>query len=279
MKKPFIYFLKFMVSSILIFWILKKINFNDFKHTFSHISLHTLSWIIFFAILQTYFMGLRWYYVQQKFMDSVSLKTSLKYIWMGQFFSQFMPGGMISGDIIRGWYLKSAHLNLKKISQIIILEKFFLIIGIILFCLPYCAFHFPSLLIPITFLALGGIWYIFKKRLHFKNVCPIFICTIIINGFACLNLYFLMQDFNPHISLLSAFIFMPVITFVGTFPISFGGWGIREGATIYFLKDLGFSSEVSLTISLALVFSSFISSLPGLFTWISIRNQKSHRSS
>ncbi len=283
MNKSFIYLLKFIVSSLLIFWIFKKINFQELKHTFSYVSLNSIVLIIIFAFLQTYLMGLRWYYVQQKWAESTpltsSLKSSLKFVWMGQFFSQFMPGGMIAGDIVRGWYLKSAHLTLKQISHMLIIEKFFLILGILLFCVPYCAVHFPYLLIPLPFLTLSGLWYVFKRKVSFKNVCPIFICTILINALACLNLYFLIQDFNENVSLLSAFILMPVITLFGTLPISFGGWGIREGATIYFLKDLGLSNEISLTISLALSFSCFLSSLPGFFSWLSIRKQKSYRNS
>lgn len=282
MNKYFLYGLKFSVSIALIFWIFRRINIDVLKNVFFSFSLQSLSWILLISFLQTFLMGVRWYYIQQKWSSTQSLRTSLKFMWMAQFFSQFMPGGILAGDLVRGWYLKSTHLTLKDISQILISEKLFLALGLLVFCMPYCFFDMPPLLGALSvlaFICLGSTFFMFKKAsplsYDVKNVFFIFAISCVINALACLSLYILMYDFNPNTSLLSSFILMPVITFVSILPISFGGWGLREGAMIYFLRDLGFSSEISLGIGLALFFGSFLSSLPGFFTWLSIHKKKS----
>ena len=47
------------------------------------------------------------------------------------------------------------------------------------------------------------------------------------------------------------FAFVPAALLVAMVPVSFGGWGMREAALVYFLKTAGTSAEAALTLSIA----------------------------
>jgi len=47
------------------------------------------------------------------------------------------------------------------------------------------------------------------------------------------------------------FAFVPAALLMAMLPVSFGGWGVREAALVYFLKTVGASGEAALTLSIA----------------------------
>ena len=47
------------------------------------------------------------------------------------------------------------------------------------------------------------------------------------------------------------FAFVPAALLTAMVPVSFGGWGMREAALVYFLKTTGASAEAALTLSIA----------------------------
>lgn len=61
---------------------------------------------------------------------------------------------------------------------------------------------------------------------------------------------------------------VPILALISSLPISFGGWGVREGAFIYGLSLLGFSSEsaflLSVQVGLVTLIAPFLFSLPYL---------------
>ncbi|HEU4839163.1 MAG TPA: lysylphosphatidylglycerol synthase transmembrane domain-containing protein [Micavibrio sp.] len=63
---------------------------------------------------------------------------------------------------------------------------------------------------------------------------------------------------------------LPVITLISSLPISFGGWGIREGAFVFWLNLVGIPAESAFLISVEIGFlgilSTLIMALPALFS-------------
>lgn len=62
---------------------------------------------------------------------------------------------------------------------------------------------------------------------------------------------------------------LPVLALISSLPISFGGWGVREGAFIYGLGLIGFSMEeaflLSVQVGLVTLIAPFIFCLPYIF--------------
>jgi uncharacterized membrane protein YbhN (UPF0104 family) len=61
--------------------------------------------------------------------------------------------------------------------------------------------------------------------------------------------------------------FVPLVTLVSILPISFGGWGVREGALVALLHTVGVSASAALAVSLMTGTFSALAGLPGLLVW------------
>ena len=65
------------------------------------------------------------------------------------------------------------------------------------------------------------------------------------------------------------------VMIAGALPISFGGWGIREGAMVLALAQLGIAAESALAVSVMYGFSQAITGIPGIGFWMARGNQSS----
>lgn len=64
------------------------------------------------------------------------------------------------------------------------------------------------------------------------------------------------------------FAFVPAALLAAMLPISFGGWGMREAALVYFLGTTGVSGEVALTLSIAFGLQRMVVGAVGGIAWI-----------
>ena len=53
-------------------------------------------------------------------------------------------------------------------------------------------------------------------------------------------------------------------------PVSFGGWGVREAALVYFLRTAGVSAEAALTLSIAFGLLRMLVGAVGGIVWIMV---------
>jgi len=60
---------------------------------------------------------------------------------------------------------------------------------------------------------------------------------------------------------------MPAVTLATTLPLSFGGWGVREGLLILLLGRVGVPASDALALSLLYGAASLLCGLPGLLIW------------
>jgi uncharacterized membrane protein YbhN (UPF0104 family) len=61
---------------------------------------------------------------------------------------------------------------------------------------------------------------------------------------------------------------LPVVMLLTSLPISFAGWGLREGAIIIALGVYGVPQETALALSLVYGVLQLFSAIPGLALWI-----------
>lgn len=62
--------------------------------------------------------------------------------------------------------------------------------------------------------------------------------------------YMLVLSNDLPLSFMQLMIVLPVISLIAALPISIGGWGVREGAFVFFLAKLGVPMEAALLISI-----------------------------
>jgi hypothetical protein len=70
------------------------------------------------------------------------------------------------------------------------------------------------------------------------------------------------------LSVIHGLILVPLILVVSMIPISFAGWGIREGAMVVGLGFVGVASADALAISVAFGLAQIAIGLPGGAFWL-----------
>ena len=68
-------------------------------------------------------------------------------------------------------------------------------------------------------------------------------------------------------------IVLPVVVLGASVPISFAGWGVREGAMVLMLGKMGISSADALALSIVLGLVLMSVSILGGFVWLSVRKE------
>lgn len=94
--------------------------------------------------------------------------------------------------------------------------------------------------------------------------------SVVAQLFFISSVYVLSLGFEEHnASTLEFLALLPILSLIASLPISFGGWGVREGAFIYGLGLIGFSMESSFLLSVQVGFvglvAPFLVGVPYLF--------------
>ena len=82
-----------------------------------------------------------------------------------------------------------------------------------------------------------------------------------------LVMFALAQGLSIDVEISALLVLVPPVILVSLLPISFAGWGIREGAMIAMLGTVDVAPENALALSVAFGFLMLILSLPGALVW------------
>lgn len=84
-------------------------------------------------------------------------------------------------------------------------------------------------------------------------------------------MYFLLRGLAQPVTLPGVMYLFPVVLLVGMLPVSFAGWGLREGASVVMFGIVGVPSHAALTASILYGLCMLVSSLPGAAIWLWMR--------
>ncbi len=70
----------------------------------------------------------------------------------------------------------------------------------------------------------------------------------------------------------TSLLMVPLCTLIQAIPISFNGWGLREGVYVLYFKQVGLSSESALAFSIVAATLVVLLSISGLFVWLGRRS-------
>jgi uncharacterized membrane protein YbhN (UPF0104 family) len=108
-------------------------------------------------------------------------------------------------------------------------------------------------------------------RLLFLNppqAAPLFILSILGHVLSALVVYVLAVGLNLTLSVWDCLAIVPSVLLVMVIPISFAGWGLREGAMVVLLGYLGTAADMSLAVSLMYGVVTIVAALPGSLFWL-----------
>lgn len=250
-------------------------------------------------VASNWLAGFRWY-LTMNILDMLEPPSFfVKSFFKGTFFNQVLPGS-IGGDGIRMLDLKTGGHASSDAVEGVIIDRGIGLLSLLVICL-FGSFLGTGLLPPAVF---RGIRYIcvsgivgfgffaiifrvpiFKKikRIFFlirisekigrvfsagRRTALIIVLSISVHLLAIFAVHFLSLSVGQGLGLLLFVVIFPSVVLLTALPISFAGWGVREGAMVGLFMSAGVDKTPVLFISLLYGFVVIIASFPGLFFWL-----------
>ncbi|CAO5682942.1 MAG: hypothetical protein HEEMFOPI_00824 [Holosporales bacterium] len=289
LKLFFLIFFKVCFFSCFLYFVYKKI---DVQSVFLDIKNSDFGYIfcaIFVLWIGYYTSCYRWRYLLLA-TENIALpqKKAFFQIFKGLALSQVLPSSL-GGDAYRMMAL-SKYVPVKKSLLIILMDRFIGLSMFFMFSLLaspffikilkesvigyFLGFSLIGFLLGISFGLLirpylikilpsldkyYTVFYsIFKRKYFFRLLISSVVCGV----FFVLPVYLIGRALGVPLSAPCYFLVMPLI-FIGTsLPISFAGWGVREGLFIMFLGVFGISNEASLALSIIYGVVMLLTALP-----------------
>ena len=289
-----------LIFTITIFYFLfQNIDHKKFTSILLESHIHFIFFALLFQLASIALASYRWRLIMQllDFRERVSFYSQSYF--KGMFFNQLLPGS-IGGDAIKIYDLAKKNYSKKESIFGVLIDRVIGLVGLlILSFISNLAFYgsFPNWLFNlINIITIGGILsfiigiyihkitflekikfinYIYKLSLKiytlYKNKKDLFfqlLISLFVHICSVAAIYCIALSIDVHLSLYYYLVAIPPVFLFMIVPISFAGWGIREGAMVAILSLVGVDKEKILVISIVYGIILIISSIPGALFWI-----------
>jgi uncharacterized membrane protein YbhN (UPF0104 family) len=112
----------------------------------------------------------------------------------------------------------------------------------------------------------------FRKVLYSRTTSPIVGLAVAIQFLVVVAIYLCARGMNIQLGFGAALMTIPAIMLVSMVPISFAGWGVREGAMIFGLGLIGIGATDALAVSVTFGLLQIVIGLPGGVLWLTRGN-------
>ena len=289
-----------LFSVVLIYFAFKKVNVMELFRQLAGISIWFVLASICLSLLSSVLISYRWSLLLIKGPKVKDVLVFIKSSLAASFYGLFFPSA-VAGDVLK-WVIideKYPEIPKTKLLGSIVLDRFvgmsmFMFSGTVMLLVA----RFRGVTIPwlvellfwgvflgcmvfYLLLASGGLSKIFKFKWFkkFENVAELVEKDNVKQVFKCVmdsfesELFWILQKwffswyFNAGLSIMSIFIFLPVISMILVLPISFAGFGAREQLYLFFFGSMARSPEsLLLTSTFSGILGVLLSLIGGLVT-------------
>ena len=289
--------LKFLFSVTLIYFAFRKVNVI---RLFEEVRQAPL-WFVFVNILLSFYIvflvSVRWSLLLFSKLKIKTILTFTRASFLAAFYTLFVPTA-VAGDILK-WIVidhKYPEVPKTKVLGSVVLDRFigfsvFMLLGLISaivgrsrgLVIPEIIFYILFFSTSICFLIYILIYFFDVSKLLPKftflhkldeafdlikgenkgQISKCLLMSIVSEMTWILQMWFIGWKFGAHLSLLSVFVFIPIIFMVLVLPISIGGFGAREQMFLFFFSQAGSSDESILLMSTFLGILGVINALFG----------------
>lgn len=282
-------------------WILRSVNFSSLRQIFGSADLRWLAVGVLLFFISILGCITRWSLLAPRH-PSLTWFFLADSLLVGQFFNTFLPT-TVGGDVVRGYDLIKATGEWKTSLASILTDRLIGLVGFLLFALSAWAVFPPARedplvraffagfcgLVLVTFAVLGsrrvlqgmltpfskiGLGQLQSHAKQFqealrgylsrpKQLAAAFGVTAVIQVAAILLYAAVCRALHLAVPLAYLVLTVPIIITLAQIPVSLNGWGIREGATVLFLNQIGVTTEQALSLSLVCALIPLLSALLG----------------
>lgn len=304
LKSPLFKTIIKIAFALFAFWFLsKKLDYAQLPELFYSMDYSLLGLAIGFQYVSIVVASLRWKHVMRTLGFKGHFAFYQNLYFKGFFFSQALPGS-IGGDAVRLLALKEHGYSISDSLYGIFIDRVVGLTGL-LFISLFALLFAPSYLSDavkngVLIISAGGIGgfvvllYLHKffdfqtlgklsiigelsKRFFRVYETPkkagyqIFL-SVIIHFLSILCVYSISVAADLGVEFGAFLCLMPLVILLTILPISFAGWGVREGAMVALFSMSGASKEAIMAVSIAYGVILILSSLPGFFAWLRSKN-------
>ncbi|MCK4545389.1 flippase-like domain-containing protein [candidate division WOR-3 bacterium] len=292
--------LRLFVAVLLMFLILRSIDFVPILGRIKTINLLWLLLGFLLTLFLVYLNAIRWKILLSTHNVNLSVWKLFRVYLIGFFFNNFLPSS-IGLDTVRTVYLRQ-H-GLKEVASSVIIERFigvislfiYMFIGfmfiertnidfniilysmIVLFVLILMFFLlfnkrivsvFKPLVLKIRYKNIGSMAIEFYKTFleyanNKKDLLLALLTSFLIQTIVIFINITIAKMYYIDIGIIHFFSLIPIISVLSMIPVSINAIGIREGAYVYFFTMVGTTKEMALLISLSFLVITAMTSLIG----------------
>jgi uncharacterized membrane protein YbhN (UPF0104 family) len=290
---------KIAVTVALLWFALRTVDFSLLADGFTQARAGLLLAGVLVLALQPLIGAVRWFVIMRQLGAEISLAQSVRLTYVSTLLNQVLPGG-VGGDAIRMWFSFREGHQLSHALNGVALDR---ILGFValLAAASLCALSLdgsPRLrmlaasLAPIAvgalialavmmildripaslarFRSVRALGYLAKdaRKLLFSPGCAPQVLALSLLGIAnlCVSLFLFLLAFNASLDALLLAAAVPPLILASSLPITVGGWGTREAATVAMMSALSAAPEPGLLASITFGFAGIFISLPGVLS-------------
>tara|TARA_A100001388_G_scaffold274214_1_gene257451 strand:- start:663 stop:1616 length:954 start_codon:yes stop_codon:yes gene_type:complete len=300
-----IFVLKLIVSISILGWIFHKFDWQDLTQA-SH-SVLTIEFAMAIALmgLQPIFASLRWHLVLAKLNGAApAVGRLISYYFIGLFVGQVLPS-TLGGDVVRGRYIYNDRVPLNTVILSIFMERllsflvllamagaalilfttfdhqagipiYYLVLALLLTSVAFAPFMLPDRLMTWCddrprYKVIATVIHNGKSLLASADTWARIILLSILSQTAVLaSAYVIAESLNLSLSVVAVVTTMPLVMLTSMLPISFAGWGVREGALIILLAQYGVGDFYAASMGVMIGLAVLTVSLAGIVPWLTM---------
>ncbi|MFN3827153.1 MAG: lysylphosphatidylglycerol synthase transmembrane domain-containing protein [Micavibrio sp.] len=296
--------LKVAISAVIIILLLSRMDVKALGEQIAQVQITGMIWAGLFILMQIGLLAWRWSDLinMDKVQPGLTYSESLK-ITLASLLANVLFITSISGLVVRVGLTIHHGINLTKTICAAIVDRLMTLFALMILAAAFVplfdnfvdeALHnatYATLLVMV-FTVMIFIPLFFSKTIKdtIMSIPKIDLCLsylmsakqnrtvfarIIINSmtaqiFYFIAVYFVALSSGLHFSFLDLMTVLPVITLIASLPVSFGGWGVREGAFVLGLALIGIPEEtaflISIQIGLLTMIATIVSGIPALLS-------------
>ena len=280
---------KIVISTVLIYFILTKINVQEIKEILLESDFLYLFLAAFFFVVSKLISALRLNLYFHVLHIPLKQKSNLALYILGMFYNLFLPGG-IGGDAYKGYLLKKTfQVATKKIVSVLVLDRLggllllFTYACALLSVLEFASFDGYRVLFLLAIpLAVFVFWLLNYK--FFAYVMPVFWKSIFLSAIVQLAqlicIFLVLKALHIDDNQMAYLVIFLVSSIVATVPLTIGGIGSREVTFFYGATLLGLDQNISVGVSILFFLITAVVSLTGIwyhFKKVTLKLQETSR--
>jgi glycosyltransferase 2 family protein len=307
---------KLVVSAALLVWIIGKLDTAAIAKTLAGASPALLVAGLALETLSIGLASWRWQRILAIQGLPLPFSRALRLVYVAQFINQALPAN-IGGDMFRSWHLFRDTGHVLPALSAVLFDRVMGLAGLALVAglgLPYLILTkadgelvatVSGFVVTVAAVLLSIVWLgrinpkserldrtIFGQALHSLlrlirdgrrilsnrgRTVAVLALSMTVHLLTVGIVLALAQAIDVRVDALAALAVVPPVILMASLPVSYAGWGVREGAMVFALGFLGVRPEAAVAVSLMFGMVSLAASLPGIVLWFAASRRRDRK--